>query len=68
MSLTSLSTYQIALLAIMPKIGSITVQGLVTATNWTEARLRTELQGLVAAGEVAHDAYTDLYRLVRCDD
>ncbi|MCA0213102.1 MAG: hypothetical protein LCH79_08000 [Proteobacteria bacterium] len=58
----SLSSYMVALAALVPKRGSaITTLALATASNLSAERVRLELQPLVDAGSVVYDAASDTY-------
>lgn len=58
----SLSSYMVALAALVPKRGStITTQALATASTLSPERVRQELLPMVDAGSVIYDAATDSY-------
>lgn len=62
MSYLTLSTYQIALAAILPKPGAgMTDEALAAATNFPLNLVRRELLAMVQAGEATLDVNTGRY-------
>jgi hypothetical protein len=62
MTFLTVSTYQIALAAILPKGGQgMTDETLAAATNFPLDLVRRELLAMVQAGEAALDVNTGLY-------
>lgn len=63
MSYISLSAYQVALVALLPKRGTgATAETLAQSSNLPFARVVTELKAMVAAGVLVFDEGTGEYR------
>lgn len=63
MSYTSLSSYQVALAALLPKRGTgATAEALANASTFPIALVQSELAAMAAAGLVTLDAETGEYR------
>ncbi len=63
MSYTTLTSYQVALLALVPKRQAVTATRLARDSNLSPALVEYELRGLVAAGHLVFDPNQCEYRL-----